>query len=402
MEPGAWADRFVVTDPDLVYLDGNSLGRLPTAAIDLSSRIVEHEWGDRLIRGWNEGWFDLPTRIGDKVGRLIGARPGEVVMADSTTVNLHRLATAALAARPDRTVVLTDDLNFPSDHHALAAVADRAGGAVRTVTSDGVHGPVGALEEALDDDVALLSLSATTYRSGYTYDLDRLTAAAHDVGALVLWDLSHTVGSVPVDLTAADADLAVGCSYKHLNGGPGAPAWLFVRTDLQAVLHNPHAGWMGDADVFAFSPRHVPAEGIRRFLTGTPPVVSMALVEPGVDLLLEVGMATVRELSLALTDRIVARFDAELADRGVRLASPRDRDRRGAHVTIGHDAGLAVDLALIERGVIPDFRPPDGIRLGPAALYTTLDEVDRAVDVLVDVLDTGAWRAHLDDDVVVT
>lgn len=397
-----WRDEFVVPDPDLVYLDGNSLGRLPAAAADLADDLVRSQWGDRLIRGWNEGWFDLPLRLGDKLGKLLGARPGEVAVADSTTVNLHRLATAAMAARPDRRVIVTDDLNFPSDRHALAAVADQAGAEVRVVASDGINGPLAGLHAALDGDVALLSLSTTAYRSGYTYDMGPLTAAAHDVGALALWDLSHTAGSVPTDLAGAGVDLAVGCSYKYLNGGPGAPAWLFVRRDLQGDLGNPHQGWMGHADVFSFSPDYEPAEGIRRFLTGTPPVVSMALIEPGVDLLLEVGMAEVRRLSLQLTDHLLRRFDADLVPRGFGLASPRDPAVRGGHLTLSHPSALALDLALIDRGVIPDFRPPDGIRLGPVALSTTIEEVDRAVDELIDLVDTGAFRAFEETEVVVT
>ncbi len=398
MEPGALADRFVVTDPQLVYLDGNSLGRLPQAAADLGVDLVARQWGDRLIRGWNEGWFDLPERLGDKIAGLIGARPGEVTVADSTTINLHRLATAALTARPGRRVIVTDDLNFPSDHHALGAL----GAELRIIPSDGIHGPVDDLIEALDDDVALLSLSATAYRSGYTYDLPPLAGAAHGVGALVLWDLSHTAGSIPVDLTGGDADLAVGCSYKYLNGGPGAPAWLYARSELQANLLNPHAGWMGHADVFSFSAEHVPATGIRRFRTGTPPVVSMALIEPGVDLIAEVGMEAIRAASLRLTDRLLRWFDDEMEPRGMGLASPRDPAVRGGHITLTHPEGLAVDLALLEAGVVPDFRPPGGIRFGPSPLYTTLDEVDRAMTVLVEILDSGRWAKHRDDDVVVT
>jgi kynureninase len=398
MEPGALADRFVVTDPELIYLDGNSLGRLPSATAALGTDLIERQWGDRLIRGWNDGWFDLPERLGDKIAALVGARPGEVTVADSTTVNLHRLATAALRARPDRRVIVTDDLNFPSDHHALGAL----GADLRIIGSDGVNGPVDELIAALDDDVALLSLSATAYRSGYTYDLAPLAEAAHAVGALVLWDLSHTVGAVPVDLTGGGADLAVGCSYKYLNGGPGAPAWLYVRSEHQQLLLNPHAGWMGHADVFSFSPQHVPATGIRRFRSGTPPVVSMALIEPGVDMLAEVGMEAIRAASLRLTDRILERFDDDLATRGLGLASPRDPAVRGGHITLTHPDGLAVDLALIDRGVIPDFRPPGGIRLGPAAPYTTLDDVDRALDILVEILDEGAHEAYARREVTVT
>lgn len=334
--------------------------------------------------------MDLPTRVGDKIGRLIGARPGEVLVADSTTVNLHKLALAALGARPGRSRIITDDLNFPSDHHALAGLADRHGRVLEVVPSpDGVHGPVEELDATLDDDVALVSLSGTAFRSGYTYDVGQITAAVHSVGALVLWDFSHTAGSVPLDLEAAGVDMAVGCSYKYLNGGPGAPAWLYVRQGLAEDLDNPIAGWMGDADPFSFNPSHRPAPGTRRFLTGTPPVLSLAMIEPGVDLLLEAGMETIREVSLDITGFLLDLFDTELTSRGFRLSSPRDHSR-GSHITIGHSDALAIDQALIaEQAVIPDFRPPDGIRLGIAPLYVGYEEIDEAVRRICNVIDRG-------------
>ena len=396
-------ERFHVGDPGLLYLDGNSLGRMPADAVALAERIVGEEWGNRLIRGWNEGWMDLPARIGDKIGSLIGARPGEVLVADSTTVNLYKLAAAAVAARPGRSVIVTDDLNFPSDHHVLSSVAAATGAQVRVVaSSDGIHGPVEALLEALDEDVALLTLSGTAFHSGYTYDVGALTEAAHAVGALTLWDFSHSVGSVPLDVTGAGVDLAVGCSYKYLNGGPGAPAWLYVRSELAPDLGNPVRGWMGHANTFSFDPGWVPAAGARRFLTGTPSVLSMALIEPGVDLLLEAGMDTVREVSLALTERLLGHFDATLASRGFSLQSPRD-GHRGSHITLGHADGLAIDLALIEEErLIPDFRPPDGIRLGIAPLYIDEADIDEAVRRIVRVIDDRTFERYRDRSVEVT
>jgi kynureninase len=347
--------------------------------------------------------MELTTRIGDKVGQVIGARPGEVRIADSTSVNLYKLALAATRARPDRPVVVTDDLNFPSDHHVLGSVARAAGVEIRVVHSpDGIHGPVEGLLGALDDDVALLTLSGTAFQSGYTYDVAALTSAAHDAGALTLWDFSHTVGSVPIDVTNDGVDLAVGCSYKYLNGGPGAPAWLFVRDELADELDNPVRGWMGHDDTFAFDPRWRPAPGTDQFLTGTPPVVSTALIEPGVDLILEAGMDALRSASLDLTARLLAAFDAELGPRGFSLGSPRD-GHRGSHVTLLHPEGLAIDLALIEEErLIPDFRPPDSIRLGITPLYLDGDDVDEAVRRIVRVVDSGAFERHRDRSVGVT
>ncbi|NND84868.1 MAG: aminotransferase class V-fold PLP-dependent enzyme [Acidimicrobiia bacterium] len=396
-------DRFVIDDPDLLYLDGNSLGRLPVAAVELAERLVAEQWGGRLIRGWNEGWMDLTTRIGDKVGRVIGSRPGEVVIADSTSVNLFKLASAAVQARPGRGVILTDDLNFPSDQHVLGSVAASTGASVRVVASpDGVHGPVEGLLAALDEDVALITLSGTAFQSGYTYDVGALTEAAHAVGALVLWDFSHTVGSVPIDVTGDGVDMAVGCSYKYLNGGPGAPAWMYVREGLADALDNPVRGWMGHADTFSFDPGWQPAPGVARFLTGTPPVVSAAIIEPGVDLILEAGVGALRTASLALTQRLLDAFDEELAPRGFSLGSPRD-EHRGSHVTLLHPDGLAIDLALIaEERLIPDFRPPDSIRLGIAPLYIDADDVDEAVRRIVRVVDSGAHERHRNRSVGVT
>ncbi len=258
-------DRYVHTDPDLIYLDGNSIGRLPTQAAQLVDRVVNEQWGDRLIRSWNDGWWDLQLRLGDKLAPLVGAGPGEVIISDSTSVNLYKLAMAvATAAPPERDRIVTDDLNFPSDVYILEGVAHHTGRQLDVVASDGIHGPVDALTDSIDERTALVSLSHTVFQSGYTYDLDAITALAHDAGALVLWDCSHSVGAVPIDFTAAGVDLAVGCTYKHLNGGPGSPAFLYVRRELQDGLANPIAGWWGHATPFAFDLAYAPVSGNRR------------------------------------------------------------------------------------------------------------------------------------------
>ncbi|MCS6845728.1 MAG: kynureninase [Caldilineales bacterium] len=379
----AWRERFVVADSDLIYLDGNSLGRLPKAAAELAATLVNEQWGRDLIRGWNAGWWQAPERIGAKIARLIGAQPDEVIVADSTSVNLFKLAVAALRCQPGRSRILTDDLNFPSDLYILQGVVNLLGGRHRMEvipSPDGVHGPEDALLGRLDEDVALVTLSHTAFKSGFVYDMAKVTAAAHAAGALTLWDLSHSVGAVPVDLNGAKADLAVGCTYKYLNGGPGAPAFLYVRRDLQEALGNPISGWWGQERPFAFDLTYRPATGMRRFLTGTMPVLSLALIEPGVDLLLAAGMEAVRAKSVAQTEYLIGLWEAVLAPLGFRLSSPRDPRRRGSHVSLGHDEGLRIDLALIhDMQVLPDFRAPDHIRLGVAPLYTSYTDLHTAV-----------------------
>lgn len=375
--------QFVVDDPDLIYLDGNSLGRLSLRTADHVQRVARDQWGRRLIRAWNEGWIDLPQRIGAKIAHLIGAQPDEVLVADSTSVNLFKLAVAALQAQLNRRQVITDDLNFPSDLYVLqGAVRTVAGDRILRVlpSPDGIHGPVEALAASIDDDTALVSLSHTAFKSAYTYDLAALTGLAHGHDALVLWDLSHSVGALPIDLNGSGADLAVGCTYKYLNGGPGAPAFLYVRRDLQDHLHNPISGWFGQDAPFEFDLDYRPAPGLRRFLTGTPPILSLAAAEPGVDLLLEAGIERVRAKSQRQTEYLLALWETVLAPHGFYLKSPRDPDRRGSHVSLGHAEALGIDLALIEEmQVLPDFRAPDTIRLGIAPLYTSYADLYEAV-----------------------
>lgn len=391
--------RFVHDDSGLTYLDGNSLGRLPKATVEYLRDVIEQQWGARLIRSWNEGWFDLPERIGGKIARLLGAQANEVIVADSTSVNLYKLALAALQAQQGsgRTLVITDDLNFPSDLYILQRILAHFGGdfTLQVIPSpDGIHGPVDAILDALHgaqgDKVALVTLSHTCFKSAYTYDMPAINAAAQTAGAYTLWDLSHSAGSVPTALHDWRADLAVGCSYKYLNGGPGAPAFLYVRDELQHRLHNPLAGWMSQQNLFDFGLEYTQTPGIRGFLTGTPPVISLAAIEPGIDLLLEAGMARLRGKSLAQTGYLIDLWEQKLAPLGYTLNTPRDIARRGSHVSLGHVDGWRIDQALIHRmNTLPDFRQPDNIRIGIAPLYNTFAEVHATVHSLARIVEEG-------------
>jgi kynureninase len=398
-ELAGFRERFVITDPDVVYLDGNSLGRLPVATRDRLRGFVDEEWGADLVEGWSR-WIDLPERVGDALGQaLLGVGPGEVVVCDSVTVNLHKLALAALRRDPARRVVVTDDDNFPTDRFVLAEAARLVGGEVRVVRTDLDEGvSPDAVRDALGPDVGLVSLSHTAYRSGALAPVAAVDEAAHEAGALTLWDLSHTVGSVPVDLSTSD--LAVGCTYKYVNAGPGAPAFLRVRQGLE--LDNPVPGWFGNARQFEMDRDYVPAPGVRRFLTGTPPVSGLVAVEEGVRLLAEAGLDRLRAKSVALTSLLVDCADAWLAELGVRVATPRDPDRRGGHVVLEHPQAWQLTQELRARGVLPDYREPDRVRLGPAPAYTRFADVVRAMEVLREVLETGAHLQHPEQRAAVT
>ncbi len=396
--------EFVIGDPDVIYLDGNSLGRLPRRCVDRIRDVVERQWGDRLIRGWGDDWFDAPQRIGAKVARLLGASADEVIVADSTSVNLFKLVIAALKARPGRTRVVTDDLNFPSDIYVLRGALELAGEhRLEIVQSDGVNAPVAALADAIDGRTALVTLSHTTFKSGYVHDLAAVTALAHRAGALMLWDLSHSIGAMPLSLDDAGVDLAVGCTYKYLNGGPGAPAFLYVRRDLQERLANPVRGWFGQRAQFDFALEYDPRPGIARFLTGTPAMLSLAAIEPGIDLLLEAGLDRLRAKSVQQTEYMIGLWEALLEPRGFRLNSPRDSARRGSHVSFGHRDGWRIDQALIEDvRVLPDFRHPDNIRFGIAPIYTSFAEIHEAVMRLVRVMDERRYESYPVGRAVVT
>jgi kynureninase len=361
-------DRWVLPD-DTIALDGNSLGRLPRSTVERVERVLQREWAAGLVRSWDD-WLDLPRRVGDVIGTgLLGARPGEVIVADSTTVNLHKLASAALQAAPRRPVIVTDSGNFPTDRYVLESL-----GPVRWVEAPGTDG--------LGDDVGLVSFSHVDYRSGAVADLAGITEAAHAAGARVLWDLSHSAGVVPVDLADHEVDLAVGATYKYLCGGPGAPAFAYVRHDLVDVLRSPIPGWFGHRDPFAMGPRYEPADDIRRFLAGTPNVVALACIEEGARILADAGVKVVREKVEELTSFAVSLADVWLAPLGFRLLSPRDPARRGAHVALAHPQAEALCTALADVGVLADFRHPDVLRLGMAPLSTRFVDVWDALDRL--------------------
>ncbi|MEM7032747.1 MAG: kynureninase [Chloroflexota bacterium] len=379
----SYRDQFEITDPDLIYVDGNSLGRMPKATAKTAQDLVQNQWGNRLIRGWNEGWIEAPDRIGAKIAKLIGADPSEVIMADSTTINLFKLAVAALRFQQGRTDIVTDNLNFPSDLYALTEACDLLGGQHQVemiASADDILGPEDALEARLDERTALLTLCHVVFKSGYRYDLARMNDAAHKVGALTLWDLSHSVGAMPIDLNGTNTDLAIGCTYKYLNGGPGAPAFLYVRKGLQEKLRNPIGGWMGRKDMFSFALDFEPDDSIRRFLTGTPSILSLSLVEPSLDLFLAAGIDNIWRKSVQQSEYLQQLWHHYLAPLGYRFNSPENSQQRGSHISLGHEHAFAIDQALIhELNVIPDFRPPDNIRLGITPLYTRFVDIYQLV-----------------------
>ena len=399
----AFRERFVIDDPETIYLDGNSLGRLPKRSIEIVERVVRAEWGRGLIGSWNETWWDLQLTLGDRLAPLLGARRGEVILSDATSVNLYKLALAAMRNRPDRSKVVTDDLNFPTDVYVLKRVTEAEGGGLAVISSDGVSGPVAELESEVDEKTALLSLSHTVFKSGYTYDIAALTEVAHRAGALVLWDLSHSAGVVPVDLTGAGVDLAVGCTYKYLCGGPGSPAFLYVRSELQDQLANPIAGWWGHAEPFAFDLDFRPVQGIRKFHTGTMPIVSLAAIEGGIEVIEEAGVDPIRAKSVSLTNYLIEQSEQHLAQLGFTLASPREPLVRGSHVALVHRDAWAITRAMVELAkVIPDFRAPDSLRLGLSPLYTSHVEVHTAVQRIRRIVESGAHDAFRNSRLTVT
>ena len=359
--------RFVI-DPDVVYLDGNSLGCLPRATVGRLERLVT-QWGERGVRGWDEGWLDLPITVGDRLGAaVLGAAPGQTVIGDSTTVCFYKLVCAALDARPGRSEIVTDLDNFPTDRYVLEGVARARG--LRLVWLDGDPETVASL---IGPQTALVTFSHVNYRSARIADMAAVNQIAQDAGALMLWDLSHSAGSVPLSLDGDHAPLAVGCTYKYLNGGPGAPAYMYVRHDLQRELRQPIWGWLGRRDPFEMAPGYQAADGMRAFLSGTPPVLALAAVDEGVRLVAEAGIDAIRAKGIALTEFAIGLADTRLP--GVRIASPRDPARRGAHVALAHPDARGLCAGLIERGVIPDFRRPDVIRFGFSPLTTRFVDV---------------------------
>jgi kynureninase len=411
----SYREQFVITDPDLVYLDGNSLGMMPKIAQERAKQVIEQEWGNDLIRGWNKGWWEAPTRVGDKIGQLIGAAPGQTLVNDTVSLNLFKLATSALTLQPNKKQIITDTFNFPSDLYILQGITNllALSGAVAETkrheiirigaVDDDITPDIDALESAINEETALVTLSHVVFKSGYIYDMQRITELAHSKGALVLWDLSHSVGSVPVRLDDCNADFAIGCTYKYLNGGPGAPGFLYVNKTLQDKLSSPIWGWWGQKNPFDFGLDYEPAPGPQRFLVGTQPMISLLTMEAALEPTLNAGMDTIRAKSILMTDYASYLTETWLDPLGFSLGSPADSAIRGSHISIRHADGYRINRALIEEmNVIPDFRAPDNIRLGFAPLYTSFTEIREGFDRIKRVMEEKRYENYPKQKLTVT
>jgi len=380
-------DRFDLPE-GLIYLDGNSLGAMPKDAAARAHDVVTREWGTGLIKSWNSaGWFDLPVRLGDKLAPLIGAAPGEVVVCDSTSQNLFKVLSAAVALRPDRRVLILEGSNFPTNNYIAEGVAAATGGRVEVRLCEKDE-----IAEAIDEDTIAVAITHVHYKSGHVHDMAAITARAHAAGALSIWDLCHSAGAMPVDLNGAGVDFAVGCTYKYLNGGPGSPAFLFAARRHQGQALQPVTGWWGHAAPFAFEPGYRPQQGIRQYLIGTQQILSMALAEVGLDIHLSADMGAIRTKSIALTDLFIRLVEQRCAGHGFTLASPRAAEARGSQVSFAHADGYPIMRALIAAGVVGDFRAPDTVRFGFTPLYVRFVDVWDAADRLVAIMDGGIWK----------
>ncbi len=403
-----YRSRFFIDEHTPVYLDGNSLGMLSRDSLSHLHEVIAHQWGERLIRSWNEGWYELALKLGEKLSPIIGSGPGEAVFSDSTSVNLYKLAHGAVSCRKSRKKIVSDALNFPTDLYVLQGIAETLGEG-RYVelaeSSDGITVTSETLDDIIDADTSLVVLSQVAFKSGFLYDMKEVTEIAHRKGALILWDLSHSAGALPVDLRGANADLAVGCSYKYLNGGPGAPAFLYVSQPLQEHISSPVWGWFSDADPFSFSLQYTGAENIQKYLAGTPPVLSLAGIEPALGIILEAGIDRLREKSVRQSEYLIALADEHLE--GTLLGSPRDASLRGSHVSLRHPEAYRICKALIdpppgEPAVIPDFRTPDNIRLGITPLYTSFADIAAALRRIEQILHTREYERHSRERAAVT
>lgn len=384
---GRWRKAFSLP-ADTIYLDGNSLGALPTATMARMQDVIAREWGQDLIRSWNTAdWFNAPRRIGNKIAKLVGADEGEVLAADSTSINLFKLAAAAVRMRPGRFKIVSEPGNFPTDLYVLQGLADYLGPDYMLETIDRDKIP-----DAIDDKTAVVVLTHVHYKTGRTFDMADITRRAQEKGSLILWDLSHSAGALPVELNACNADMAIGCGYKYLNGGPGAPAFLFVAKRHQEQVRPPLSGWMGHAAPFVFTDDYQPAPGISRNLCGTPSILGLAALEESLDLWLQVDMQAVRKKSQAMGDLFIRAIYETCGAHGFGLASPEDANQRGSQISLTHPEGYAIMQALIARKVIGDFRAPDILRFGFTPLYVRYVDVWDAVEILADIMARGTWQ----------
>ena len=402
--------QFYFPDENTIYLDGNSLGRLVSYTIEHLALSIEQEWGDRLIRSWNEGWYHKSRELGDKIAKIIGASHGEVIVADSTSMNLYKLAYAALKIQENRTKIISDEINFPTDLYIIQGLIEQFGRKHQLVlaeSKDGISVNFDDLFSMIDDQTAFITLSHVIFKSGFLYNMAAVNSMAQERGAMVIWDLSHSAGSVPVALNDSGADLAVGCTYKYLNGGPGSPAWLYVRKELQDKLVSPVWGWFGAKDPFSFDLDFEPAEGIARFLIGSPPILSMKALEPALDIIIEAGMEKIREKSILQTEYLRYLMRERLDKFGFEPGSPEDPMKRGSHISIKHPEAYRICQALInpkdsDITVIPDFRTPDNIRLGIAPLYNSFEDIFICVERIREVMVERSYDRYSDEKPEVT
>ena len=392
----SYREKFILP-PETIYLDGNSLGARTKGAAERAQEVIAEEWGTGLIRSWNTaGWFDLPAKLGDTVSTIIGGGAGSTVVTDSTSINLFKAASAALKIQatdsPERRVIITQRENFPSDIYMLQGLAAQLGDGYEVRLVDDAEVTAG-FPNTMTDEVALVVLTHVNYRTGRLFDMGSTTSAIHAGGAMVVWDLCHSAGALEIDLAGSGADMAVGCTYKFLNGGPGSPAFIWVAEALQNRFTQPLSGWWSHENPFEMAPSYTPAEGIRRFLTGTQPIISMSVAELGLNIASEVDMAAVRQKSLQLSDLFISLVETRLAKHPIEIVTPREHAHRGSQVSITHPEGFAIMSALIERGIIGDYREPSVLRFGLTPLYIGFTEVWDTVEALRDILDNRTWDA---------
>ena len=405
-----YRNEFFIESENIIYLDGNSLGRLPKKTIELLTNTIEKKWGERLIRSWNESWIDLSQRLGYKISKIIGAGEDEVFVADSTSVNLYKLIFGALTFKSGKNKIISDSMNFPSDLYIIQGLIEQQfkNHTLELIKSnDGINPDLSELDSQLDDNTALITLSHVTFKSSYLYDIKRITNYAHKHDSLILWDLSHSAGITPVDLKKHNVDLAVGCTYKYLNGGPGAPAYLYVRKDLQDKIPNPVWGWFGHKNPFEFNNAFTSQDGIEKYSVGTPPVLSLAAIEPGLDIILNAGIENLRNKSAAQSEFLIELINEYLIPLGFSIGSPVKSENRGSHVSIQHEEGYRINRAMIEpkgdsKIIIPDFRPPDNIRLGIAPLYNSFVQIYESVMRIRDIVKEKEYLNHKKEKLAVT